>query len=299
MRTSKVLFVVIIIFGLLSFSLARGPGKGKAGETSVSLEDLKNRDTQLQTAGKIFRGNIQALKPLKKIAIAEFTVCYLTSYEDERMGLETQMKLAFNDDNFRQGSDLLYDSFVKKFQDAGYEVVPKADVQANANFQKLAGKDSEDMINYTMEDKKTMKFRMIPATGFKATGGGIGAFGSGEAANALAQMGNRSLYPRITKDLGADATITVHLNVGFDKNFKLVVFWSRSGVSLMKIYQGFTDDGHDNVAAVNEYEIHNSFFTLTEALNVSGKELTFKEYMDNMDMLQNSLLDCLLTAAKQ
>ncbi|MCX5751853.1 MAG: hypothetical protein NT099_09405 [Candidatus Saganbacteria bacterium] len=315
MKTRIALVVVAVSLILMFAGLAEGA-------QVFNVADIGKPEVQKQIADEYVTGDPGVLGKIKKVAIAEFTVSYLTGFEEEDYNTDYIRSLQFEDPVYAQGSNYLYDVFVKKLTDAGYSVVPYADVKADKNFQELAGNETEDFITYYFVKKQTVKYRMIPmipAREFKVTGGGVGAFGMGIANNAMAQMGNSFKYPRITQDLGADATLVVHLTVGHngENNMYLMKMPNDSGMELMRIYAGYNDDGNGNVSAKDTVTVNlDKNFTLDGVGSIGENarydwtadpdtlhggtvsDVNFKDYLEKCAVLEGSIVDAAVAKGK-
>ncbi|MDD5455952.1 MAG: hypothetical protein PHV30_02840 [Candidatus Margulisbacteria bacterium] len=239
-------------------------------------------------------GDLSVFKRIKKAAVVEFTVCYQNSYQDDRTD---EMTYSYEDPALYQAaSNVLYNTFIEKLKTAGIEIIAPDKLVADENFNKLAGNESETLVWYSRQNKMDVKFLMMPAGGFKATGGGVGAFGMGEVGNAMAQRGNQDIYNEINKSLGTDAVITVHLMLGFDRYFKLGISANRNNtpndaikVDLFDIYT------KDN----NTYKINlKRSFSTAETSNVKNEEVNMEQYANQMNQLFGNLMDAIIIRIK-
>ena len=288
----KKCFITFVLFIILVFTLW---GCGAPAVDLLSVQEASSPDNQMKIATAYMNGELDSLKKIKKVAIAEFTVGYLYFYEYTGYGTQTTYRFKFSDDAYQYAADKIYNEFVKILKNNGIEVVSDSVVKANENFQKLVGKPVEEIHGYHHVNNKVVKYRLIPAPGFKVTGGGTGFDLAG---NSLAQIPNKGLYPKISRDLGADATISVHLIAGYDSKGRLTLGPNHAGnLELFRVFYGVDDDGHNNVFAKNEFVINlDSAFSLKDVGNVEG-ELTIDQLANAYSSLLNVLFSSTMKKA--
>lgn len=159
----------------------------------------------------------------KKIAIAEFTVEYVTNRDavvgDNQLGLLTVARIAgagrreYAFDDTLKGTlpSELYESFVSALQQKGYEVVPMSQVAATKGLQSVkvgesgVTKGGGYSHGFTGGDGK-QKFEIYPVVGLPRIKDGM--FDAGKNAQGITSM---------MAEVGADTALRVHMRVGLHK----------------------------------------------------------------------------------
>jgi len=296
----KKCIIAFVLFALLVFTLwgCGAPAVELLSVPAVELLTIKEAsrpDNQMKIATAYMKGELDSLKNIKKVAIAEFTVGYLYYSDYTGFGTQSTSRFKFSDEAYQYASEKLYNDFITILKNNGIAVVNDSVIKANENFQKLVGKPAEEIQGYNPVNNKVIKYRLIPAPGFKATGGGTGLDIAG---NSLAQISNKGLYPNISKDWDADATITVHLIAGYDSTGRLNLGPNNvKNLELFRIYYGVDEAEPNNVVAKKEFIVNlDSAFSLKDVGNIKG-ELSIDQLTDAYSTLLKVLFESTMKKA--
>ncbi len=183
------------------------------------FEDISN------VAAKIAKVNAKNLQKhgVKKVMITEFFGDFVTSKETSPSAfekrhsswyLEKKQSVEMGSDYYETITNEVYELVVQLFEDNGIEVLEKETLLNNQDYIDLGLKEERKTRGYTggvMKQSTTTK-------GIKRSVTGMGMYSETLRIGAIMKL--NKMFPKIAKDNGCDAQITVKFKVGLGKKNK-------------------------------------------------------------------------------